>query len=92
MKYNIENYSPLPGKLLIKPLRMRTRTVENIVMDDEKNGDKDPLKDEMETKVIKEKAPWEVQLATVVAVNDADNTLYKIGDTVVYSVKFVKCR
>lgn len=89
MKYNIENYRPLPGKLVIKPLKMRTRLVKNIVLDDEKNEGKDPLKDEVETKVVTERAPWEIQLATIVAVPE-DSELYKVGDTVVYSVKFVK--
>lgn len=61
--------------------------VEQIVLDEEKNKDKDPLKDEMETMKVKEKAPYEVQLATVIASADED---YPIGTTVVYSIKFVK--
>ena len=87
MKYNVEQYQPPKGKLLIKPLKMRSRMVENIVLDEEANKDLDPLKDEVKTKKIKEKAPFEVQLATVIASSDED---YPIGSVVVYSIKFVK--
>jgi nitrogenase subunit NifH len=87
MKYSVDKYQPPQGKLLIKPLRERSRMVENIVLDDEKNKDKDPLKDEMETKKVKERAPYEVQLATVLASGDPE---YPVGCTVVYSMKFVK--
>ena len=90
MKYEISKYHPIAGKLLIKPLRMRTRTVETIELDEEKNKDKDPIKDEMETKKVKSKAPFEIQLAEVVAVPKENTTGYNIGDTIVYSVKFVK--
>ena len=87
MKYEIEKYRPIPGKLLIKPLRPRTRTVETIELDDEKNKDKDPIKDEMETKKVKSKAPYEMQLAEVIA-SGVDG--YEVGSTIVYSLKFVK--
>lgn len=87
MKYKIEDYTPMSGKLLIKPFRQRTRTVETIELDEEKNKNKDPLKDEMETKKVKSKAPYEMQLAEVVVSGDPT---YPVGTTVVYSVKFVK--
>lgn len=87
MKYNIEQFTPISGKLLIKPFRNRTRTVETIELDHEKNKDKDPLKDEMETIKVKSKAPYEMQLAEVVASGDPK---YPNGTVVIYSVKFVK--
>lgn len=90
MKYEISKYHPIAGKVLIEPMRMRTRTVETIELDEEANKDLDPMKDEMKTKKVKSKAPFEYQLATVVAVPKENNTGYNIGDTIVYSVKFVK--
>jgi len=87
MKYEIDRYTPIAGKLLVKPLRQRTRTVETIELDEEKNKNKDPLKDEMETKKVKSKAPYEMQLGEVVASGDAQ---YPVGITIVYSVKFIK--
>lgn len=90
MKYEIDKYHPIEGKLLIKPLRMRKRTVETVELDDEKNKDKDPLKDEMEIKKVKSKAPYEMQLGEIVSVPRNNNTGYNIGDIIVYSVKFVK--
>jgi len=87
MKYNIEQFSPINGKLLIKPFRQRTRTVETIELDHEKNKDKDPMKDEMETKKVKSKAPYEMQLGEVIATGHPE---YPKGSVIVYSVKFVK--
>ena len=87
MKYNVEQYQPINGKLLIKPLRQRARMVEQIVLDEEANKDLDPLKDEMQTKKVKEKAPYEMQLAEVLASGDP---AYPVVSTVVFSIKFVK--
>ena len=70
MKYEISKYQAPAGKLLIKPLKQRARIVETIELDDEKNKDKDPIKDEMETKKVKSKAPFEIQLAEVLASGD----------------------
>lgn len=89
MKYEISKYHPIGGKLLIKPLRMRTRTVETVELDVEKNEGKEPH-EEMETKRVKSKAPFEIQLAEIVAVPKDNRTGYNVGDTIVYSVKFVK--
>ena len=87
MKYVIEKYRPIEGKLLIKPLKHRTRTVETIELDDEANKNLNPAKDEMVTKKVKSKAPYEMQLAEVVASGD---TRYEVGTFIVYSIKFVK--
>ena len=87
MKYKVEQYKAPNGKLLIKPFKHRTRIVETIELDEEKNKDKDPLKDEMETKKVKSRAPYEIQLAEVVSSGDAN---FPVGTIVVYSVKFVK--
>ena len=86
MKYEISKYRPIEGKLLVKPLRERTRTVETIELDDEKNEGKDPIKDEMETRKVKSKAPYEIQLAEVIASGDER---YPVGTIIVYSIKFV---
>jgi hypothetical protein len=56
-------------------------------LDDEKNKDKDPLKDEMEVRQVKSKAPYEMQLAEVLSSGDQR---YPVGTVIVYSVKFVK--
>ena len=90
MKYEISKYHPIGGKLLVEPMRMRTRNVETIELDEEKNKEKDPLKDEMEVKKVQTKAPFEIQLATVIAVPKDNRTGYEVGNTIVYSVKFVK--
>ena len=87
MKYEIEKYQPEAGKLLIKPFKHRTRTVTTIELDEEKNKDKDPLKDEMETMKVTSKAPYEMQLGTIIASGDP---LKPVGSVIVYSVKFVK--
>ena len=87
MKYEIKKYRPIEGKLLVKPLRHRTRMVETVELDDEKNKDLDPIKDEMQVKKVKSRAPYEMQLAEVVASGDAR---YPIGTIIVYSIKFVK--
>jgi hypothetical protein len=87
MKYEISKYTPPVGKLLIKPLKMRERQVETIELDHEANKDLDPMKDEMTTKRVKSKAPFEYQLGEIVASGD---TIYPVGGTIVYSVKFVK--
>ena len=87
MKYEIEKYRSPNGKLLIKPLRMRTRTVETIELDEEANKDLDPIKDEMKTKKVKSKAPYEIQLAEVMSSGDAT---YPVGTVIAYSIKFVK--
>jgi hypothetical protein len=87
LEYNVENYNPPAGKLLIRPYVERTREVETIELDDEKNEGKDPLKDEMETKKVKSEAPYDIQLAEVVASGDSS---YEVGETIVYSIKFIK--
>jgi len=89
----IDNYTPIGGKLLIKPFKEMKRTVETIEWKEvEQEEDNDPTKDDLpvrEPVKVKSKAPYEVQLAEVVAVGKGV-TDYKVGDTVVYSVKFVK--
>ena len=87
MKFEVNKYNAPSGKLLIKPLRERKRTVTNWIPDDEKNKDKDPVKDEMELKKVTTKAPYEIQLAEVVAVPSTNDTGFNIGDTIVYSIK-----
>lgn len=86
MKYEIKDFTPLAGKMLIKPFKHRTRTVTTRELDEEANKDKEPH-DEMETMLVKSKAPFEMQLGEVVASGDSD---YPIGTVIVYSVKFVK--
>ena len=87
MKYEISKYQAPAGKLLIKPLRQRARMVETRELDHEKNADKDPIKEEMETKLVKSKAPYEIQLAEVLASGDVQ---YPAGTIIVYSLRFAK--
>lgn len=86
MKYEISKYRPIPGKLLVKPMKHRTRTVETIELDVDANKDKNP-EDEMKTMKVKSKAPFEMQLAEVIASGDEK---YPVGTFIIYSVKFVK--
>ena len=87
MKHEISKYQAPAGKLLIKPLKQRVRMVETRELDHEKNKDKDPIKEEMETKLVKSKAPYEIQLAEVV---NSGAPEYPIGSIIVYSIKFAK--
>ena len=87
MKYEISKYQAPAGKLLIKPLKQRARMVETRELDHEKNADKDPIKEEMETILVKSKAPYEMQIAEVMASGD---TQYPAGTTIVYSIKFAQ--
>ena len=86
MKYEIVNFTPEAGKILIKPFKHRTRTVETIELDEEANKDKEPHEEKV-VKKVKSKAPYEMQLAEVIASGDPK---YPLGTVVVYSVKFVK--
>jgi len=89
----VENYVAPDGKLLIKPYPHMKRTVEvtDFELRPTEDGE-DPTKGDSEPEYIpvtkKERAPYEVQLAEVVAVGS--NSKFKVGDTVIYSIKFVK--
>ena len=92
---DINKYVPIAGKLLIRPYKLMTRMVETTEwVDDEEldqEANSDPMKGDLPAKKpikVKTKAPWEVQLAEVVAIGE--NTDYKVGDTVVFSLKYVK--
>lgn len=90
---SVENYTATDGKLLIRPLPHMKRTVETTEFElKETEEDEDPTKEEAEPEYVpvkvKSKAPYEMQLAEVIA--SAPNNKYKVGDVIVYSVKFVK--
>ena len=70
--------------ILIRPLRNKTYNQKQVVLDEEKNKDKDPQKDEMETKVINNKVSFEVQKAIVEYVPENIDVAYEVRDTVYY--------
>lgn len=90
---SIENYNAPDGKLLIRPHAHMTRTVEvtDFVPKPTEDGE-DPTKSDKEPEYVpvksKSKAPFEIQIAEVVAVSP--NSKFKVGDNVIYSIRFVK--
>jgi len=89
---SVDNYTAPEGKLLIKPFSHMKRTVEVTDFEIKETEDgEDPTKDTSEPEYVpvkkKERAPFEYQLAEVVA---GEAGKYKVGDVVIYSVKFVK--
>jgi hypothetical protein len=79
-------FKPVGNFVLIKPLALRGRTEDQVVLDDEANVGKNPVEDEMITKVVKNKINYKEQLAEVLSIGtlDPDKTPYKVGDIVVY--------
>ena len=68
--------------------KFRTYSTKYTVLDTEKNQGKDPLKDEMETKVVNKKVKYNFQVATILAVPNAEKDLVA-GDKVL--VDFRSC-
>jgi len=79
-------FSRIGTFVLIKPLAKKYFTQKQTVLDDAANEGKDPLIDDMTTKVIETKVLMAQQLAKVVSIGTLDPKLtpYKAGDTVVY--------
>lgn len=75
-------------KLVVTFDKFRTYSTEYTVVDKEKMAGKDPLKDEMETKVVKKKVKYNHQVATIVAVPNSETNLVA-GDKVL--VDFRSC-
>jgi len=82
-------YAPIPGKLLVSKYGeevMVSRIVKEL--DEEKNKDKDPRVDIMETKNVEKILPSNFQLALVVAAPELGDEFkygrYKVGDIIVY--------
>jgi hypothetical protein len=75
-------------KLVVTFDKFRTYSTEYTVLDTEKNVGKDPLKDEMETKVVKKKVKYNHQVATIKAV-PANITDLAVGDEIL--VDFRSC-
>jgi hypothetical protein len=73
-------------KLVVTFDKFRTYTTEYTVMDQEKNAGKDPLKDEMETKVVKKKVKYNHQVARIVEV-PVGETAYNNGDYILVDVR-----
>lgn len=70
--------------ILIRPLKDKTYNQKQVVLDDEANEGKDPVKDEMEIKTINNKVAFEVQKAIVEHVPENIETPYNLGDTIYY--------
>ena len=81
----VEEITPLEGRVLVSPHKIRTYKETHPVLDDEKNKDKDPLKDEMEVKMVTEDINYRFQRATVLR-TPADETRFKVGDEIIYNV------
>jgi len=70
--------------ILIKPLKEKTYTQQQVALDDEKNKGKDPIKDDMDIKHISKKIPYEIQKAVVVQIAHSLTVPYFPGDVVYY--------
>lgn len=89
----VENYVAPDGKLLIRPFPHMKRTVEVTDFELKQTEDgEDPTKEDKEPEYVpvtkKERAPYEVQLAEVIATSPTSK--FKVGDVIIYSIKFVK--
>lgn len=90
---SIENYQVLDGKLLISPFKQMKFTTEVNDFEPELGKDGKEQLDEQGMPLMKRvkkktQATYEYQLAEVISASP--NSKYKSGDTVVYSIKFVK--
>ena len=71
------------GLALVKMFgKPRTKVQEQLVMDTEKNAGKDPEKDLMERKVVKEKVKQNIQMAEIVAVDPTNALKLEVGDVI----------
>ncbi len=75
-------------KLVVTFDKFRTYNTEYTVVDKEKMAGKDPLKDEMETKVVNKKVKYNHQVATILA-TPANETGLVAGDKIL--VDFRSC-
>ena len=75
-------------KLVVTFDKFRTYNTEYTVLDKEKNEGRDPLKDEMETKVVKKKVKYNHQVARVIAVPEKEADMVP-GDSLL--VDFRSC-
>ena len=81
------DFQPI-DKLVVTFDKFRTYNADYTVVDQEKMKGKDPLKDEMETKVVKKKVKYNHQVAIVVAVPDTEKEI-SVGDNIL--VDFRSC-
>lgn len=79
--YNEIDFRP-SEKLIVTFDKYREFTAKYTVMDEEANKGKDPMKDEMITKVSERVVKFNIQVARVIAV-PANQTLYNVGDEVI---------
>ena len=77
------------NRFLVYTPKIRTYKGKDIVLDDEKNKGKDPIKDEMEVKEVDKEFKYEYQVATIVATPD-DETDFKVGDEILIEIKYLK--
>jgi recombinational DNA repair protein RecR len=83
----VVDFTPI-DKLVVTFDKFRTYNTEYTVLDNDKNAGKDPLKDEMETKVVKKKVKHNHQVATILAVPTTETGL-TAGDKIL--VDFRSC-
>ena len=77
------------NRFLVYVPKIRTYKAKDIVLDDEKNKGKDPIKDEMEVKEIEKEFKYEYQLGIIVGMPDGEDE-FKVGDEVLMELKYLK--
>ena len=83
MKIETNDLIMSQGLALVKMFgKPRTKIQEQLVMDEEKNAGKDPEKDLMERKVVKEKVKQNIQMAEIVAVDPTNALKLEVGDVI----------
>jgi hypothetical protein len=75
------DFKPLDA-LVVTFEKYRTFSTDYTVLDKEANEGKDPLKDEMVTKIVKKQVKYNTQVAVVVAVPEKDEAKFAVGDQV----------
>lgn len=78
-------YIMLDDRLLVHPLELRSYETTDTVLDDEANKGKNPMLDELKTKVETVTINYKYQLAIVVAKSDNVKDI-EVGDKVVYKI------
>lgn len=86
-----ENFEPYGLLILVEPLKTKYRTETQTVLDDEANEGKDPMKDEMEVKEVKNKVKLNHQLGKVISIgNGLTNPKVKVGDIIMYDINSMR--
>jgi hypothetical protein len=78
---------PLGYKILVAPHKLRTYKEKQMVLDDEANKGKDPIKDEMVQKEEIRDLSYRYQKATVLrSGRSPQDELFEVGEVIVYGI------